>query len=82
MIRRPTPPGSTGEGVRRDDIDEIAMARAGFGDHISYDDLTPVAQEQVVRHLSARGASIRDILAQLCVTKRTVSRQRASPGAA
>ena len=58
------------------------MARAVFGDHISYDDLAPVEQEEVVRRLSARGASIRDIAAQLGVTKRTVSRRRASLGAA
>jgi hypothetical protein len=78
----PTPPASTAEGPRRDDIDEIAVERALAGDHISYDDLTSVEQQEVVRRLSARGASIRDIAALLSTTKRTVSRRRASLGAA
>jgi hypothetical protein len=48
------------------------------GDHITYDDLTTVEQQEVVRRLTARGSSIRDIAAQLGTTKRTVSRRRAS----
>ncbi|MCU1617565.1 MAG: hypothetical protein JWO98_5105 [Frankiales bacterium] len=58
------------------------MERALAGDHITYDDLTAVEQQEVVRRLTARGASIRDIAAQLSTTKRTVSRRRASLGAA
>jgi DNA-binding NarL/FixJ family response regulator len=45
---------------------------------MTYDDLTAVEQQEVVHRLSARGASIRDIAAQLGTSKRTVSRQRAS----
>ena len=58
------------------------MERALAGDDIAYDDLDPVEREEVVRRLSARGTSIRDIAAQLGTTKRTVSRRRASLGAA
>ena len=58
------------------------MERALAGDHISYDDLTPVEQQEVIRRLSARGTSIRDTAALLGTTKRTVSRRRASLGAA
>ena len=57
-------------------MDEIALERALAGDHITYDDLTTVEQEEVVRRLTARGSSIRDIAAQLGTTKRTVSRRR------
>jgi DNA-binding NarL/FixJ family response regulator len=78
----PTPPAPTAQPSRRNDIDEIAVERALAGDHITYDDLTSVEQQEVVRRLSARGASIRDIAAQLGTTKRTVSRRRASVGAA
>jgi hypothetical protein len=67
---------------QRNDIDEIAVERALAGDHITFDDLTAVEQQEVVRRLTARGASIRDIAAQLGTTKRTVSRRRASVGAA
>ncbi len=77
----PTPPASTAGPCRRDDIDEIAVERALAGDHISYDDLTSVGQQEVVRSLSARGTSIRDIAAQLDTTKRTVSRRGAHPSA-
>jgi IS30 family transposase len=65
-----------------DRIDEIAVERALAGDNISYDDLTAVEQHEVIRRLSAHGTSIRDIAAQLGTTKRTVSRRRASRGAA
>jgi hypothetical protein len=78
----PTPPAPTSQPSRRNDIDEIAVERALAGDHITYDDLTSVEQQEVVRRLSARGASIRDIAAQLGTTKRTVSRRRAPLGAA
>jgi IS30 family transposase len=57
------------------------VERAVAGDHLSYDDLTPVEQQEVVRRLSARGASIRDIAAQFGTIKRTLSRRRASLGA-
>ncbi|MCW2702702.1 MAG: hypothetical protein JWQ37_697 [Blastococcus sp.] len=78
----PTPPTPPVEPSQRDDIDEIAVERAVAGDNISYDDLTAVEQREVVRRLSARGSSIRDIAAQLGTTKRTVSRWRAALGAA
>jgi DNA-binding NarL/FixJ family response regulator len=46
----------------------------------------PCQEEQLqgrhIRRLSARGTSIRDIAALLGTTKRTVSRRRASLGAA
>jgi DNA-binding NarL/FixJ family response regulator len=63
-------------------MDEIAIERAVAGDNISYDDLTAVEQQEVVRRLTAHGSSIRDIAARLGTTKRTVSRRRASFGAA
>lgn len=78
----PAPPAAPADDPRRDDIDQIAVERALAGDHIYYDDLTPLEQQEVVRRLSARGSSIRDIAAQLGTTKRTVSRRRASLGAA
>jgi hypothetical protein len=59
------------------DVDEIAIERALAGDGIRYDDLTSVEQEEVIRELTDRGRSIRDIAAQLATTKRTVSRRRA-----
>ena len=77
-----TPPALTAGRSRRIDLDEIAVERALAGDHITYDDLTAVEQQEVVRLLTARGSSIRDIAAQLGTTKRTVSRRRASLGAA
>jgi hypothetical protein len=78
----PTPPAPAAGPSRRDDVDEIAVERALAGDNIFYDDLTPVEQQEVIRRLSARGSSIRDIAAQLGTTKRTVSRRRAALGAA
>jgi AraC-like DNA-binding protein len=78
----PTPPPGTASASQRNDVDEIAVERALAGDHISYDDLTTVEQQEVIRRLTARGSSIRNIAAQLGTTKRTVSRRRASLGAA
>jgi hypothetical protein len=78
----PTPSELTSGLPRWNDIDEIAVERALVGDYISYGDLTPVEQHEVVRRLTARGRSIRHIAAQLGTTKRTVSRRRASLGAA
>lgn len=72
----------TAELSPRNDIDEIAVERALAGDHITYDDLTALEQQEVIRRLTARGASIRDIAAQLGTTKRTVSRRRQSLGVA
>jgi DNA-binding NarL/FixJ family response regulator len=63
-------------------MDEIAIERAVAGDNISYDDLTAAEQQEVVRRLTARGSSVRDIAARLGTTKRTVSRRRAFFGAA
>ena len=78
----PTPPPALAGASQRNDMDEIAVERALAGDHITYEDLTMVEQQEVVRRLTARGSSIRDIAAQLGTTKRTVSRRRASFGAA
>jgi len=78
----PTPTAQIPGPSQRNDIDEIAVERALAGDRISYDDLTADEQKEVIRLLTARGASIRDIAAQLSTTKRTVSRRRASVGAA
>jgi hypothetical protein len=78
----PTPPSATASASQRNDMDEIAVERALAGDHITYDDLTKVEQQEVIRRLTARGSSIRNIAAQLGTTKRTVSRRRASLGAA
>ena len=78
----PTPPAPTAGAYQRSDMDEIAVERALAGDQITYDDLTTVEQQEVIRRLTARGSSIRDIAAQLGTTKRTVSRRRASFGAA
>jgi hypothetical protein len=78
----PTPPALTASLSQCNDLDEIAVERALAGDRITYDDLTPVEQQEVVRRLTAKGTSIRDIAAQLGTTKRTVSRRRASFGAA
>jgi hypothetical protein len=78
----PTPPATIADASQPSDMDEIAVERALAGDHITYDDLTPVEQQEVIRRLSARGTSIRDIAARLGTTKRTVSRRRASRGAA
>ena len=63
-------------------MDAIAVERALAGDNISYAGLTSAEQHEVIRRLSARGTSIRDIATQLGTTKRTVSRRRASRGAA
>ncbi|UOY03174.1 helix-turn-helix domain containing protein [Blastococcus sp. PRF04-17] len=78
----PTPPTLTACPFQATDIDEIAVERALAGDHITYHELTAVEQQEAVRRLTARGSSIRDIAAQLGTTKRTVSRRRASLGAA
>ena len=63
-------------------MDAIAVERALAGDNISYASLISAEQHEVIRRLSARGTSIRDIATQLGTTKRTVSRRRASRGAA
>lgn len=59
-----------------DDIDEIAVERAVAGDGIHLTQLTPAEQTEAVRRLTAHGASLRDIAAQLATTTRTVSRRR------
>jgi hypothetical protein len=75
----PAPPAAAP--ARPDDMDAIAVERALAGDGIRYDDLTSSEQQEVIRHLTARGDSIRDIAALLFTSKRTVSRHRASRGA-
>jgi hypothetical protein len=64
------------------DIDEIAVERAVAGDGIRLDDLTHAEQAEVVRRLTERGKSIRDIADQLATTKRTVSRRREAAASA
>ncbi|WP_231839573.1 hypothetical protein [Blastococcus saxobsidens] len=65
-----------------DDLDEIAIERALAGDGVRLEHLTPAEQAEVVRRLTGRGKSIRDIAQQLATTKRTISRRRASIKAA
>lgn len=65
-----------------DDLDEIAIERALAGDGVRLEHLTPAEQDEVVRRLSERGKSIRDIADQLATTKRTISRRRAAISAA
>jgi DNA-binding NarL/FixJ family response regulator len=65
-----------------DDLDEIAIERALAGDGVEVEHLTPAEQDEVVRRLTERGKSIRDIAQQLATTKRTISRRRASINAA
>jgi len=74
----PPPPAATKPPP--DDVDEIAVERAMAGEDIHYADLTAAEQAQVIRRLTDRGRSLRDIAAQLATTKRTVSRQRAAVG--
>jgi hypothetical protein len=76
----PTPAAPTPQLPPLDDIDEIAVERALAGDNITYDNLTPVEQQELIGRLSARGTSIRDTAALPGTTKRTVSRRRASRG--
>jgi len=59
-----------------DEIDEVAVERAVAGDGIRLVQLTPTEQTEVVRRLTHRGASLRDIATQLATTTRTVSRRR------
>jgi hypothetical protein len=75
----PSTPVST---PTHDDLDEIAIERAVAGDGIRLDDLTAAEQAEVVRRLTERGKSIRDIADQLATTKRTVSRRRESAASA
>lgn len=63
-----------------EDVDEIAIERAIAGEGIRLTDLSLAEQKEVIRHLTQRGRSIRDIARQLDTTKRTVSRRRASLG--
>lgn len=65
-----------------DYLDEIAIELAVAGQGIRLDRLTPAEQDEVVRRLTDRGASIRDIAAQLATTTRTVSRRRKAASAA
>lgn len=65
-----------------DDLDEIAIERALAGDGVRLEHLTPSEQDEVVRRLTERGKSIRDIAHQLATTKRTISRRRAAINAA
>lgn len=78
----PPPRAIAAARAEQNGIDEIAVERALAGDNITYDDLTSAEQQEVIRRLTARGRSIRNIAAQLGTTKRTVSRRRASLGAA
>ena len=69
--------------IQLDDApDEIAIERAIAGDGIRMEHLTAAEQDEVVRRLTQRGRSIRDIADQLSTTKRTVSSRRGSVFAA
>ncbi len=78
--RDPTPCADS-KGVT-DDMDEIAIERALAGDGIRLEHLSIAEQNEVVRRLTERGKSIRDIAEQLATTKRTVSRRRLAAHAA
>src|SRR4051794_33238320 len=67
----PTPPGDA-----LDDIDEIAIELALSGRSIRLSQLPPAEQDEVVRRLTERGKSVRDIAEQLATSTRTVSRRR------
>lgn len=75
-------PGATDQQPDPEDLDEIAIERAVSGDRIRLAELTPAEQAEVVRRLTERGRSIRDIADQLATTKRTVSRRRESAASA
>jgi DNA-binding NarL/FixJ family response regulator len=78
----PDPRHHTEHAEEDDDLDQIAIERALAGDGVRLDHLTPAEQDEVVRRLTERGKSIRDIAQQLATTKRTISRRRASITAA
>lgn len=78
----PDPRHHTERPATDDDLDEIAIERALAGDGVRLEHLTPAEQDEVVRRLTERGKSIRDIAQQLATTKRTISRRRASIRAA
>ena len=78
----PEPDPTTPSAMNDDDIDEIAVERGVAGDGIRLEHLTPAEQAEVVRRLTERGKSIRDIAAQLATTTRTVSRKRLASTAA
>ena len=78
----PDPRHHTENAGTDDELDEIAIERALAGDGVRLEHLTPAEQDEVVRRLTERGKSIRDIAQQLATTKRTISRRRASINAA
>lgn len=78
----PDPRHHTEHAETDDGLDEIAIERALAGDGVRLEHLTPAEQDEVVRRLTERGKSIRDIAQQLATTKRTISRRRASIKAA
>jgi hypothetical protein len=78
----PDPQHHSAHSQTDDDLDEIAIERAVAGDGVRLEDLTPAEQDEVVRRLTERGKSVRDIAQQLATTKRTISRRRASINAA
>jgi len=75
-------PSNQVEDAKDDYVDEIALERALAGDGVRLEHLTPAEQQEVIRRLTERGKSIRDIADQLATTKRTVSRRRRSIHAA
>ncbi len=77
-----TPPSPPGADDDLDDLDDIAIERAIAGDGIRLEQLNPAEQAEVVRRLTERGKSIREIADQLATTKRTVSRRRVSAASA
>ena len=70
------------EDANGDYLDEIALELALAGDGVRLEHLTPAEQHEVIRRLTERGQSIRDIADQLATTKRTVSRRRRTVPAA
>jgi DNA-binding NarL/FixJ family response regulator len=78
----PDPRHHTEHAETDDGLDEIAIERALAGDGVRLEHLTPAEQNEVIRRLTERGKSIRDIAQQLATTKRTISRRRAAINAA
>jgi len=77
----PHPPNQVDD-AKGDYLDEIALELALAGDGIRLEHLTPAERHEVIRRLTERGKSIRDIADQLATTKRTVSRHRRTVHAA
>ena len=70
----PAPPAQPG--ADDDEVDDVAVELALLGHTVRLAQLTTHEQDEVVRRLTERGKSLRDIAAQLSTSTRTVSRRR------